>query len=295
MPGYHLPYFTAAANKIYEKHGLSVEIVYPEPGIDNIRAVASRRYDLCLTSVAHYLNAKKSDRTLPAKFVFMIARQTHMAVFFVPNRATASGRAIGSFSDLDGSSYVGPSDSAFTREYQSLFEQLDLTMSAFNDVPYEEVESALAAGKGDVAADYLDLLPRFEKTAHPYGVEIAALPFYQAGIDIYGSGLVAGERLIETRSGAIRSLVAAITEALVATRNDPGLGVAALCDRFPEVDPDRAVRGWVSGEPLIFVDGSEDEIGKMEAAKWNKTLQHHARVHGTPRLDDRVVFDPSFA
>jgi ABC-type nitrate/sulfonate/bicarbonate transport system substrate-binding protein len=293
MPGYHLPYFTAAADRIYESHGLSVEIVYPEPGVDNIRAVAARRYDVCLTSVSHYLNAKKSDPLLPARFVFMVARRTHMAVFYIADRPSSSGGAIGAFGDLDGASYVGPSDSAFTREYSSLLRHLDMSMGILVETPYDEVESGLAEGKGDVAADYVDLLPRFEQTAEPFGVEVRTLPFYQAGVDVYGSGLVAGESLIEARPEAIRRLMSAIGDALTITRKDPGSGVAALCNRFPEADPDRAMRGWRAGEPLIFVD-DEDQLGSMETEKWKRTLDHHASVHRIPPLEAENVFDPSF-
>jgi ABC-type nitrate/sulfonate/bicarbonate transport system substrate-binding protein len=58
MPGYHLPCFAGAVTEIYARHGLEVEIIDPEPGPDNVRAVAEGRYDVCLTSVAHFLRAK---------------------------------------------------------------------------------------------------------------------------------------------------------------------------------------------------------------------------------------------
>lgn len=293
MPGYHLPYFTAAANSIYEKHGLDVEIVYPEPGPENIRAVADGRYDVCLTSVAHFLNARRSDLDLGAKFVFMIARHTHMAAFFIRGRPASHGRMIETFQDLDGASLLGDDDTPFTREYLSLLRQLGLSPGAAVEIAYPEVMDGLAAGKGDVTADFLDLLPAFESPARGFELEVGALPFYQAGLDIYGSGLVAGTRLIEGRPRVIHRTVAAIREALVATKGDPAPGLAEMSKQFPEVDRERALGGWAAGESLIFTDGDEASIGAMEAAKWQRTIDHHADIHGTPRVAPESVFDDS--
>ena len=58
------------------------------------------------------------------------------------------------------------------------------------ELPYAEIEAALAQGRGDVAADFVDLHPRFAAAAEPYGVTIDCLPLHEAGIDVYGSGLV---------------------------------------------------------------------------------------------------------
>lgn len=282
MPGYHLPYFTAAATRIYARHGLEVEIVDPFPGPDNIRAVAAGRYDFCLTSVAHFLRAKRDDHELRAKFVFMVARRTHMAAFCLERGA------IETFADLEGASFLGPPDSPFAREYRSLLRHLGLEPGPTVDLPYEEVFGALAAGRGDVAADFLDLLPRFEALAR-----VHALPFYEAGLDLYGSGLVAGTRTIESRPEAVRRLVAAIREALRATRRDPAAGLPAMRSRFPELDEGRALAGWQAGTPLIFTE-SDRSLGAMDTATWERTIEHHAATHGSPPLPPTSVFDASF-
>lgn len=295
MPGYHLPYFTAAAHRIYDRFALEVEIVYPEPGADNVRAVASGRYDLCITSVAHFMRARTEDPGLGVRFVFMVARHSHMAVFCVDDRPAVHGKKIRAFDDLEGTSFLGPFDSPFTSEYFSLLNHLGLEPGDFVELPYDAVEDGLAAGKGDVTADYIDLSPRFGEAAMDHGVSVRALPFYQAGIDIYGSGLVANTELLQTRPDAVRALLAAVREALIQTRGDPETGLGALQARFPEATRDRALKGWKAGEPLVFVDGSEAQLGFMEPGKWRRTLDHHERTHGSTRFEPEEVFDSSFA
>ena len=287
MPGYHLPYFTAEAKGIYASYGLEVDIVDPEPGADNVRAVAARRYDACLTSAAYFLRAKTEDRRLPARFVFMVARRTHMAAFL----ATDPGSRGPGFGDLAGTSYLGEPGSPFTREYMSLVRHLGMTPPSVIETPYETITFALAKGGGRVAADFLDLWPKFKRAADACGSAIVPLPFYEAGIQAYGSGLVVGDRFISERPEVVDALARAIADGLEATRRDPRLGLRALCDRFPETDPELAISGWEAGAPLIFGSG---RTGTMDEAGWRETVEHYASTHGTARLSPVELFVGSF-
>src|SRR5919201_3412296 len=120
MPGYHLPLFAAAVSGIWERHRLGVELVEPYPGPANARAAAMGRYDACLTSVAHFLRAKSEDAALDARFVTMVAQDTHMAVF----ARRASG--IRDFSGLAGATVLGSPEKEFEREYEALLRHLRL-------------------------------------------------------------------------------------------------------------------------------------------------------------------------
>ena len=295
MPGYHLPYFTAAAIGLYEKEGLDVEIVEPEPGIENVQAVARGAYDACLTSVAYFVQAKSSDRELAARFVFMVARRTHMAAFCVKGRQTATGWLPRTLEDLAGATLLGSSDSPFVRDYVATLREIGVEPGPTIDLPYGDVMDALAVGNGDVAADYIELLPAFETAAEPYGVRIEAFPFYNSGIDVYGSGLVVGTDAIANRPRAVGALVRAVRAALTATRRKPAIGLPLLEQRFPALDARRALAGWHAGEPLIFGEnGAPDELGQMDVETWERTLEHQAAAHGGPRLAAASVFDASF-
>lgn len=282
MPGYHLPYFTAAAIGLYEQEGLDVEIVDPEPGIDNVRALARGAYDACLTSVAYFLRAKDEEPALPVRFVFMVARRTHMAAFCRADHAVDGGRAPETLSDLAGASLLGTADSPFVREYVGAMAELGIDAGPLVELPYDEVMEALAAGRGDVAADYLDLLPAFESAAAAQGVTVRALPFYRSGLDLYGSGLVVADRMRTERPEALGRLVAAVRGALELTRRQPRIGLPLLTSRFPEAEEARALEGWRAGEPLIFGDSADGAaLGAMDASTWQRTIAFHAATHGT--------------
>jgi ABC-type nitrate/sulfonate/bicarbonate transport system substrate-binding protein len=291
MPGYHLPCFAGGEDDIFARHGLSVRIFDPEGGPANPAAVAAGRLDLCLTSVAHFMAAKREDPQLAARFVFMVARQSHMAAFVVRGRAAAHGRPIETYADLDGATLLGDPDAPFGREYRTLLRRLGARSGGAVDVPYESIMQALAEGRGDVAADFADLLPRIQRAADEVGAQIDMLPFRDAGIDIYGSGLVAGTRMLRERPATARTAVRAFREALQASRDDPRLGLGALLDHIPTAQADAVLAGWSAGAPIIF-DAEPSPLGSMSAEKWRQTIEYHADAYGGPRdIDVDEVFD----
>lgn len=296
MPGYHLPYFTAAAIGLYEDHGLEVELVDPEPGVENVRAAARGVYDACLTSVAYVLRAKTEEPELPVKFVFMVARRTHMAAYCRSDLTTAAGAVPETLADLSGATVLGSSQSPFVREYLSALAAIGAAAGPLVDVPYADVMEALASGRGDVAADYLDLAPAFEASARAHGAVVKALPFYRAGLELYGSGLVVGDRMRDERPENVRRLVAAVSAALHATRRQPQTGLPLLTRRFPDAGRQRTLDGWRAGEELIFGDNvSGGALGEMDTATWERTIAFHAVTHGTRAgLSPASMYDPSF-
>jgi NitT/TauT family transport system substrate-binding protein len=293
IPGYQLPCFAGETEDIFGRHGLSIEILDPLPQAENILAVAAGRNDLCLTSVAHFLAARRQDPELEARFVFMVARQSHMGAFVVRGAKGPHGRRMKKHRDLDGASVLGAADSAFGREYITLLGRLGLRPGPFVEMPYEDIERALAEGKGHVAADFVDLLPRFQAAADPLGVRIDVMPFHEAGIDIYGSGLVTSTRLLRERPDTVRAAVSAFREALLASQDNPALGLEALIDHVPHADPELVVAGWEAGSSLIF-DAEDTALGTMHADKWRRTLDYHADAYGGARdIDADTVFDGS--
>ena len=257
--------------------------------------MAAGQYDCSFTSAKHFLTAKGKEPQLEAKFVFMVARRPHMAAFAIEGRPAAHGRAVEGFLDLHGATFVGHPDSPFTLEYMALLRHLNVESGGVLGLPYGEVMEALAAGKADIAADWLDLLPDFQKAARRFGVQAIALPFFEAGVPSYGSGIVANTDVISSRPEALRRFVAALREGLVATHRQPELGVEAMLDSFPEIDPQRAISQWTAGERLIF-DGAVnvEALGAMDTVGWEATIAYHSATYGTGDLSPETMFVSSF-
>lgn len=294
LPGYHLPYFAAAANGIFAAHGIDLEIVTPPSTLlDSVRAVADGRFDCCLNNVHWFLQAKNHDAALKAKYVFMVVPSSHLAVFAIDGRRASHGRPIESFADLDGASFIRSPGFTYHAEYFALLDRLGLETGDVVEAPYPAA-TALCSGEGDVTANWVDLLPDFEAAARHHDVKLRVLPFAEAGLNVYGSGIVAGPSLVESRPQMLRRLVAAVKEALITTRQDPAAAVQAARRCSPALDLERASGGWSAIQPVIFGAGQADVSGAMNEAIWRATIAHHAAAYGTHLIEPEAAFDPRF-
>lgn len=295
LPGYHLPYYAAATRGgEFSRYGLEVDLIDSDPGLANVRAVAAGRNDACLTSTAYYLQTKAADPILDAVFVFMVARRPHAAAFVVADRGGTVGRPIAGFRDLDGARYVGEAGSSFHREYQAMLRRFDVTPGPTVEVLEGREIRSLLDGTGDVMVEFLEVAPRLRDHARRAGSDLLILPFHEAGLRAYGSGLVAGARLTRERPEVLGRLIAATRDALLETRRDPAARVAALRQRLKGVTPERAIDGWHASETLIF-NGFNGDLGAMSVHGWRDTLKFFREVYGAGEsLKEHSLFDSAF-
>ena len=61
--------------------------------------------------------------------------------------------------------------------------------------------------------------------------------------------------------------------------------------RFPDIDPERAIAQWKTGERLIFDGaGNVEALGVMDTAGWEATIAHHSATYGTGDLSPEAMF-----
>jgi NitT/TauT family transport system substrate-binding protein len=277
LPGYHLPYLAAAANGLFADFGFDVELLDPEGGPANVQRVADGGADFCLTSVAHYLNARARYGDLPARFAAIVVQRSPMAAL------VAAGSSIATPADLSGRRLGGPAAGGMVLEYQAALDRLGLGRSELVDLDYREAWTALAEGRVDAVADYVDIQPRLQRLS---GIDVRAVPF---GLDVYSSGLVAADRLSDER---VTDMRAALVAALEAQRAAPEAGVDALVRRYPEIEPAAALEGWSLVEPYIFTDVP---AGSMDPERWADTVAFSASAHGIAAPDPQSVYRPELA
>jgi NitT/TauT family transport system substrate-binding protein len=277
LPGYHLPYLAAAASGLFADFGFDVELLDPEGGPANVQRVADGGADFCLTSVAHYLNARARYGDLPARFAAIVVQRSPMAAL------VAAGSSIATPADLSGRRLGGPAAGGMVLEYQAALDRLGLGRSELVDLDYREAWTALAEGRVDAVADYVDIQPRLQRLS---GIDVRAVPF---GLDVYSSGLVAADRLPDER---VTDMRAALVAALEAQRAAPEAGVDALVRRYPEIEPAAALEGWSLVEPYIFTDVP---AGSMDPERWADTVAFSASAHGIAAPDPQSVYRPELA
>jgi len=276
LPGYHLPYVSAATNGLFAGLDLDVELLDPPGGgPDNIERVGSGGADFCLTSVAHYLTARARSGEIPARFVAIVVQRSPMAALVAEDSPLATP------ADLAGCRLGGPQDSGLVADYQASLDHLGIDRSELVPMDYLDAWDALADGKVDAVADYVDVLPRLRRTA---GVAVRAIPL---GIEVYSSGLVAADRLPDEE---VADMCEAVVAALERQRLHPEEGVDALQLRYPGTDRSAALEGWALVVPNIFTDVP---TGSMSAARWATTVRFVSGAHGLAPVRPDSVYRPA--
>lgn len=295
LSGYHLPLW-AGLGGIFAARGLQVEIAEPQGRIGSVRSVASGRYDCCLTSVRNFIEAKEFDPRLAARYVLMVSRRSHIAAFTLARGTARPARSVEDFDQLNGASFLRYTDASYmgAPEYLPLLQLLRLHPGAIIDVQYSELYEALAEGRGEVAVSWLNLLPDLHAIARRQNVHVQAFPFCKAGLNVYGSGIVASQDLMDTRPEVLQRFLLALREALEAVRRDPGIALRVFRERYPDRDTGRATDVWNAGKQLIFGDDdAQDALGTMDTATWRATIEHHARSYGSAYFSPQEAFDPT--
>lgn len=267
---------TAEELGLFDRHGLSVELMEPAPGPENVVRVAEGGADLCLTSVDHYLGARNAHPALAARFVAMVTQRTPMAAFVVDGRPTAAGRMPARARELAGARIAGTLESHLTRELVAHLEARGAAPGTLVDIPYSDWMPALAAGDVDTIPDFIDLLPRMRRRVPR--TSVVGLRFCDDGAEHYGSGLVAADGLLAERPDVVRRVIAALREAWALTRDDPRRGLDAFARRYPEVPSDVVLECWRETERLIFAGPA----GELDPDRLAATLRHVAATQSVP-------------
>jgi ABC-type nitrate/sulfonate/bicarbonate transport system substrate-binding protein len=265
------------ANGLFADQGLEVELLDPAGGPENVQRVAGGGADFCLTSVAHYLGARAAADDLAARFVAVVVQRSPMAGLVVASSDLTTP------SDLSGRRIGGRPDGALVADYQASLVALGFEPATVVPMDYGDAPAALGRGEIDAVADFIDLVPRTRRQA---GVPVRGV---HLGPDVYGSGLVAADRVPDELAGRMRD---AIVAALEHQRDDPEPGLAALLERYPDVDAAEALEGWSLAVPNIFTGAPP---GSMQAAGWQATVDFLSSSRGRPAPAPETVYRPAFA
>jgi NitT/TauT family transport system substrate-binding protein len=123
----------------------------------------------------------------------------------------------------------------------------------------------LTTGRADGIGQFIVGEPLLAKSAAPK--QVLALSYTDAGLDLYGNGIIASDALIKSNPDLVRRFVAATVQGLKDAIADPQAAGAIMNKHHREVDADIAtaetrIVGTLTGQPL----------GVLDAARVKKTL-----------------------
>ena len=242
-----------------------------------MKRVSAGETDFCLTSVHHYLTARAQEGALACRFVAVVVQQSPLAA------VVASDSRFHRPADLAGARVAAPADGGQFKEFMAALGHLSVADPVVVTMAGEEARAALGAGEVDAVVSLADGMPRIRRQA---GIPVRPIP---VALDVYASGLVAGEHVPAATAWQMRASLAA---ALEAQREHPETGLPELRRRYPEADEDEALEGWRLLAPNIFTG---PEPGSMSSGRWHATVSSLSDARQLPRPDPESVYRPDFA
>jgi ABC-type nitrate/sulfonate/bicarbonate transport system substrate-binding protein len=264
-------------NGLFAEHGVDVEILDPSGGPDNVVRVGSGDSDFALTSVQHYLSARAEHGDIPARFVAMVVQRSPIGAL-VPATSPVRRPA-----DLAGCRVGGDAANPQVIEFMATLDHLGIERPAFVEVAAGNGPAALARGEVDAIVALVDAMPRRRRQA---GIALRAVRIGRD--DVYGSGVIATDRLPDELVAKVR---AGVVAALEAQRLGPDAGLAQMADRYGDDRTDDAPEGWRMLQEFVFTDAP---TGSMDADRWRTTIEFLCHARGLDAPAPESVYRPQF-
>lgn len=127
--------------------------------------------------------------------------------------------------------------------------------------------------------------------------DIRFLYYSDAGLDLYGNGIMASQKMCAENPDAVKRFVAVTARAWQAAIADPAAAIAALQKHSPLINPKLELDKlrWLIKNQLVTEESKADGLGGVRTERLAKALETITTTYGLPvalKVDD--VFDASF-
>ena len=122
-------------------------------------------------------------------------------------------------------------------------------------------------------------IPLFEKGAKEAGIEIGRIEYGAFGLDVYGSGLVTSQALVENNPDLVRRFVQATYEGYAFVIEHPEEATQIVLAQYPILDPE-VTRQQVDGIAELITFKGFEKLGWLEEEKVARALELVSEAYG---------------
>jgi NitT/TauT family transport system substrate-binding protein len=127
--------------------------------------------------------------------------------------------------------------------------------------------------------------------------DIRFLYYSDAGLDLYGNGIMASQKILANHPDVVKRFVAVTARAWQAAIAEPEAAIAALQKHSPLINPtlELAKLHWLIKNQLVTAESRADGLGGVRPERLAKALATVTATYGLPvALKPEDVFDPAF-
>jgi NitT/TauT family transport system substrate-binding protein len=291
--GSNAVYFLADQKGWYAEAGLACQFDASGGSGEAVSRVGSGVYDLGVGDINVMTEFNAKNPAAAIRDVYMLYYRSPLCV------ATLAKSGITKPSDLSGRKIGAAAADGAYRLFQAYAKTvgLDPASVAWDMVGLQLREAVLARGDVDAILGFDSTMYFGLQKAGVDPADIRFLYYSDAGLDLYGNGIMASEKLRSDNPDAVKRFVAVTARAWQASIADPDAAIAALKMQAPliNVPLETAKLKWLIKNQLVTAESSADGLGGVRPDRLAKALATVATAFAlpvVPKVDD--VFSGDF-
>src|SRR6266849_6534867 len=235
--GRHAYYFVALEKGYYAKQNLDVQIVRGQGSADAVKQVAAGSAQIGFADTAAVILGRGNDQ-IPTKLVAVVYAKPPHAIYVLKESGITKPK------DLEGKKIADTAFSAVPKLFDAYAKaaKIDAGKVTWLVATSDTLPAMLTTGRADGIGQFIVGEPLLAKSAAPK--QIFALSYADAGLDLYGNGIIASDNLIKSNPDLIRRFVTATMQGLKEAIADPQAAGATK------------IVGTLTGQPLGVLDAS---------------------------------------
>jgi NitT/TauT family transport system substrate-binding protein len=250
--GRHAYYFVALEKGYYARQNLDVQIVRGQGSADAVKQVAAGTAQIGFADTAAVILGRGNDQ-IPTKLVAIVYAKPPHAIYVLKESGIAKPK------DLEGKKLADTAFSAVPKLFDAYAKaaNIDASKVTWLVAAADTLPGMLTTGRADGIGQFTVGEPLLAKSAAPK--QVLALSYADAGLDLYGNGIIASDSIIKSNPDLVRRFVTATVEGLKDAITSPQEAGAIMNKHHREVDADVAagetkIVGTLTGQPLGVLD-----------------------------------------
>ncbi|MFB8122256.1 ABC transporter substrate-binding protein [Streptomyces bacillaris] len=270
--GEHAPFYYGKQQKIFEKHGIDLEVRAGQGSQKTVQATAAGQTDFGWADTPALLSGVDQGVKVKSLGVFLQTTPASVQSF--------DAEGITAPADLKGRTIAGTAGDALSKTFPIFLKKNGIGES---DVQVQNTDpagkiAAVISGKTDGLLGYAsDQGPTMQDKAKK---PVAYLRFSEHGLNFYSNGLLAGQKILAAKPELARRMVQAVSEAWTTAAKAPGPAVAAMQGASEQLPPEAVLsEQFATTLTLLHTEATEGQApGVNTEADWQQTIDVFAEA-----------------
>ncbi|MBT2393340.1 ABC transporter substrate-binding protein [Streptomyces maoxianensis] len=270
--GEHAPFYYGKQQKIFEKHGIDLNIQAGQGSQKTVQATGAGQTDFGWADTPALLSGVDSGVKVKSLGVFLQTTPSSVQFF--------ESKGIKTPADLKGKTIAGTAGDALSKTFPIFLKKNNLAES---DVKVQNTDpagkiAAVISGKTDGLLGYAsDQGPTMQNKAKK---QVGYLRFSENGLNFYSNGLITGQKFLTGKKDVAARMAKAVSESFAAAEKAPDPAVAAMQGASEQLPPKEVLsEQFKTTLTLLHTQATEGKApGVNTDADWQQTIDVFAEA-----------------